>query len=186
MWHLLLITQHWARKDTRKYQTSSARPKLIEMLWYQLSATYLVQLQNPQILQPVALLMFRVEAIPMFLLTVPIQICQVKLVICFMGRSSISTLNVYTNDIYPNNWTFDSVGKYISVNQFGLFSLLCLVYLKLARIVDVYLLPSHFYNMCTFMSVGHASMKKTSNIYISGSKLSIVYLDFHLNPYIFI
>jgi hypothetical protein len=39
--------------------------------------TYLVK--PPQILQPVALLMFRVEAIPMFLLTVPIQICQVKL-----------------------------------------------------------------------------------------------------------
>ena len=34
--------------------------------------TYLVK--PPQILQPVALLMFRVEAIPMFLLTVPIQI----------------------------------------------------------------------------------------------------------------
>ena len=43
--------------------------------------TYLVK--PPQILQPVALLMFRVEAIPMFLLTVPIQICQVKLVLCF-------------------------------------------------------------------------------------------------------
>ena len=124
MWHLLIITQHWVWKDTRKYQTSSATLKLIEMLWYQLSATYLVKL--PQILQPVALMMFRVEAIPMFLLTVPIQICQVKLVLCFMGRTSISTLNVYTNDIYPNNWAFDSVGKYISVNQFSLFSLLCL------------------------------------------------------------
>jgi hypothetical protein len=56
--------------------------KLIEMLWNQLSATYLVEL--PQILQPVALLMFRVEAIPMFLLTVPIQICQVKLVLSFI------------------------------------------------------------------------------------------------------
>ena len=43
--------------------------------------TYLVK--PPQILQPVALLMFRVEAIPMFLFTVPIQICQVKLVLCF-------------------------------------------------------------------------------------------------------
>ena len=43
--------------------------------------TYLVK--PPQILQPVALLMFRVDAIPMFLLTVPIQICQVKLVLCF-------------------------------------------------------------------------------------------------------
>jgi hypothetical protein len=42
--------------------------------------TYLVK--PPQILQPVTLLMFRVEAIPMFLLTVPIQICQVKLVLC--------------------------------------------------------------------------------------------------------
>jgi hypothetical protein len=45
------------RKNTRKYQTSSATLKLIEMLWYQLSATYLVQ--HPQIIQPVALLKFR-------------------------------------------------------------------------------------------------------------------------------
>ena len=50
--------------------------------------TYLVK--PPQILQPVALLMFRVEAIPMFLLTVPIQICQVKLVRCFTAWSSIT------------------------------------------------------------------------------------------------
>ena len=52
--------------------------------------TYLVK--PPQILQPVALLMFRVEAIPMFLLTVPIQICQVKLVLCFTAWSSILTI----------------------------------------------------------------------------------------------
>ena len=50
--------------------------------------TYLVK--PPQILQPVALLMFRVEAIPMFLLTVPIQICQVKLVLFFTAWSSIT------------------------------------------------------------------------------------------------
>ena len=39
MWHLLIITQQWVRKDTRKYQTSSAtlKVKLIEMLWYQCS-----------------------------------------------------------------------------------------------------------------------------------------------------
>ena len=49
--------------------------------------TYLVK--PPQILQPVALLMFRVEAIPMLLFTVPIQICQVKLVLCFTAWSSI-------------------------------------------------------------------------------------------------
>ena len=42
--------------------------------------TYLVK--PPQILQPVAL--------PMFLLTVPIQICQVKLVLCFTAWSSIT------------------------------------------------------------------------------------------------
>ena len=57
--------------------------------------TYLVK--PPQIIQPVALLMFRVEAIPMFLLTVPIQICEVKLVLCFTAWSSI------TNNLYPNN-----------------------------------------------------------------------------------
>ena len=50
--------------------------------------TYLVK--PPQILQPVALLMFRVEAIPMFFLTVPIQICQVKLVLCFTAWTSIA------------------------------------------------------------------------------------------------
>ena len=50
--------------------------------------TYLVK--PPQILQPVALLMFRVEPIPMFLLTVPIQIGQVKLVLCFTAWSSIT------------------------------------------------------------------------------------------------
>ena len=50
--------------------------------------TYLVK--RPQIIQPVAL-MFRVEAIPMLLLTaVPIQICQVKLVLCFTAWSSIT------------------------------------------------------------------------------------------------
>ena len=54
--------------------------------------SYLVK--PPQILQPVALLMYRVEAIPMFLLTVPIQICQVKLVLCFTAWSQM--VNVYT------------------------------------------------------------------------------------------
>jgi hypothetical protein len=48
---------------------------------------YLVK--PPQILQPVALLMFRVEVIQMFLPIVPIQICQAKLVLCFTGQSSI-------------------------------------------------------------------------------------------------
>jgi hypothetical protein len=93
MWHLLIITQHWVRKDTRKYQTSSVTLKLIklEMLWYQCSfqQTYLVK--SPQILQPVALLMFRVEVIQMFLPIVPIQICQAKLVLCFTGQSSMFT-----------------------------------------------------------------------------------------------
>ena len=41
VWHPLVITQQWVRKDTRRYQTSSATLKLLEMLWYhvQLSAT---------------------------------------------------------------------------------------------------------------------------------------------------
>ena len=46
----------------------------------------------PQILQPVALLMFRVEVIQMLLPNVPIQICQAKLVLCFTGQSSMSTV----------------------------------------------------------------------------------------------
>ena len=51
--------------------------------------TYL--LKPPQILQPVALLMFRVEVIQMFLPIVAMQICQAKLVLCFTGQSSMST-----------------------------------------------------------------------------------------------
>ena len=61
--------------------------------------TYLVK--PPQILQPVALLMFRVEAIPMFLLTVPIQICQVKLVLCFTAWSSTGPCH------YPGKYTIN-------------------------------------------------------------------------------
>ena len=57
--------------------------------------SYLVK--PPQILQPVALLMFRVEAIPMFLLTVPIHICQVKLVLCFTAWSSITNAECVHN-----------------------------------------------------------------------------------------
>ena len=64
---------------------------------------YLVK--PPQILQPVALLMFRVEAIPMFLFIVPIQICQVKLVLCFTAWSSktnademVNVYTIFTND----------------------------------------------------------------------------------------
>ena len=86
--------------------------------------TYFVK--PPQILQPVALLMFRVEAIPMFLLTVPIQICQVKLVLCFTAWSSITNgefhvYTIFTNDLYPNNWAFDCLTSLvnISVNQFS-------------------------------------------------------------------
>ena len=71
--------------------------------------TYLVK--PPQILQPVALLMFRVEAIPMFLFTVPIQICQVKLVQCFTTWSSITTL-------YNKTWTTWQLGKKCGVCSF--------------------------------------------------------------------
>ena len=64
--------------------------------------SYLVK--PPQILQPVALLMYRVEAIPMFLLTVPIQICQVKLVLCFTAwPQMVNVYTIFTNDLYPNN-----------------------------------------------------------------------------------
>jgi hypothetical protein len=56
------------RKDTRKYQTSSADSNTeSETNRNAFQQTYLVK--PPQILQAVALLMFRVEAIPMFLLT---------------------------------------------------------------------------------------------------------------------
>ena len=77
------------RKDTRKYQTSSASGNTeSETNRNAFQQTYLVK--PPQILQPVALLIFRVEVVPMFLLTVPIQICQVKLVLCFTAWSSIT------------------------------------------------------------------------------------------------
>jgi hypothetical protein len=54
--------QVYKGEEAKKYQTSSAtlKVKLTEMLF---SKTYLVK--PPQIIQPVALLMFRVEAIPM-------------------------------------------------------------------------------------------------------------------------
>ena len=85
---------------------------------------YLVK--PPHILQPVALLMFRVEAIPMLLLTVPIQICQVKLVLCFTAWSSITNGECVHNfhkwliSQLLSIWVFDIVVKYISVNQFSL------------------------------------------------------------------
>jgi hypothetical protein len=164
---IIIITQHWVRKNTRKYQTSSATLKLIEMVWYQLSATYLVK--HPQIIQPVALLKFRVEAIPMFLLTVPIQICQVKLVLCFTGGppcQHTELVNVHTHD----NWAFECLTALVNTflwissvcwnkRLIFLFSLLCLFCLKNARIVYVYMLPSHVCNMCTFMSVVHTSWR---------------------------
>ena len=147
MWHLLIITQHWVRKDTRKYQTSSATLKLIEMLWYQCSfqQTYLVK--PPQILQPVALLMFRVEVIQMFLATVSIQICQAKLVLCFMGQSSMSThwMWMCTQILITVLYCLTAlVNTFLWISSvcwnkwlIFLFSLLCLGYIKLARTVDV-------------------------------------------------
>ena len=101
----------------------------------------------------------------MFLLTAPIQICEVKLVLCFTGRSSV---NVNTNDIHPNNWAFECLTALVNTflwissvcwNKLLMFLLsrLFLVYLKLAWIVNVYLLPSYVYDMCTFMSVVHTS-----------------------------
>jgi hypothetical protein len=63
--------------------------------------TYLVK--PPQILQPVALLMFRVEAIPMFLFTVPIQICQVKLVnLCSNCCKPLHTIFIKNMSMFPN------------------------------------------------------------------------------------
>jgi hypothetical protein len=70
-------------------------------------------------------------------------------------------VNVYTN---PHNCLvlFDSVGKYISVNQFSLlkwvinlsvFSSVPNLLRTLARIVDMYLLPSHVYNLYTYYDV---------------------------------
>ena len=132
------------------------------MLWYQLSATYLVQLQHAQMLQPVALLVFRVEVIQMFLPIVPIQICQAKLVLCFTGQSSMSTHWMCTEiRENPHNWALYCLTALVNTflwissacwNKWliFLFSLLCLDYLKFARIVDVYCVKS-----VPFMSVVH-------------------------------
>ena len=57
---------------------------------------YLVK--PPQIIQPVALLMFHVEAIPKSLLTVPIQICQAgdpHLTCCYHIGTVMETLTVH-------------------------------------------------------------------------------------------
>ena len=92
--------------------------------------TYLVK--PPQILQPVSLLMFRVEAIPMFLLTVPIQICQVKLVLGFTAWSSITNGEcvhnfhkwlIYSYKLYPNNWAFECLTSLL--NTFPWISSVC-------------------------------------------------------------
>ena len=61
--------------------TETNRNALVPVCSFQ--QTYLVK--PPQILQPVALLMFRVEVIQMFLPVVPIQICQAK----FLWISSV-------------------------------------------------------------------------------------------------
>ena len=126
--------------------------------------TYLVK--PPQILQPVALLMFRVEAIPMFLFTVPMQICQVKLVLCFTAWSSISykwwmCTQFSQMTKYPNNWAFECLTSLLNTFPWissvcwdkwliFLFSLLYLVYLKHARIVYTCMcvLLSHVYKLC--------------------------------------
>jgi hypothetical protein len=139
MWHLLIITQHWVRKDTRKYQTSSATLKLIEMFWYQCSfqQTYLVK--PPQIIHPVALLMFRVEVIQMFLPIVPIQICKAKLVLCFTGQSSMSTHWMWICTQIPITEPCILWISSVCWNKWliFLFALLCLGYIKLAQTVDV-------------------------------------------------
>jgi hypothetical protein len=107
--------------------------------------------------------------IPMFLLTVPIQICQVKLVLCFTGGppcQHTELVNVHTND----NWAFECLTALVNTflwiisvcwnkRFIFLFSLLCLFCSKNARIVYVYMLPSHVCNMCTFMSVVHTSWR---------------------------
>jgi len=72
----------------------------------------------------------------------------------------------------PNNWAFECLTALVNTfpwissvcsnkSLIFLFSPLCPVYLKLARIVDVYLLPSHAYNLSTFMSVVHTSWRMT-------------------------
>ena len=88
MWHLLIITKTLSEERHKKISNilSNTESETNRNAFQQ---PYLVK--PPQILQPVALLMFRVEVIQMLLPIVPIQICQAKLVLCFTGQSSMST-----------------------------------------------------------------------------------------------
>ena len=86
MWRGHIICKY---QGIHMWNQSLATPKRIEMLWYQLSSTYLVQLQHPQIIQPVALLMFRVEVIPMFLPTNMSR--EISSTCMFTEQSSMST-----------------------------------------------------------------------------------------------
>jgi hypothetical protein len=61
--------------------STTLKVKLTEMFWYQCSFQQAYLVKPPQIIQPVALLMFRVDVIQMFRPLVPIQICQAKLVL---------------------------------------------------------------------------------------------------------
>ena len=125
--------------------------------------TYLVK--PPQILQPVALLMFRVEAIPMFLLTVPIQNMSSQISSMIYGVVIHNKWWMCTQfsqmTKYPNNWAFECLTSLLNTFPWissvcwdkwliFLFSLLYLVYLKHARIVYTCMcvLLSHVYKLC--------------------------------------
>ena len=149
-------------KNTRKYQKSSAIPRLIEMVpvvsnlprttptWTTSTASSTSDVScrsNPNVPSYCANTNMSSEISSMF----------------YGAVLHVNTLNVYTN---PHNWALHCLTVLVNTllwissvcwNKWliFLFALLCLVYLTLGRIVDVYLLPSHVYNLCTFMSVVH-------------------------------
>ena len=150
MWHLLIITQHWVRKDTRKYQTSSATLKLIEIINALVPVQFSANLprktstnstasstsdvscrSNPNVSSYCANTNMSSEISSMF----------------YGAVLHVNTLNVnlYTN---PHNWALYCLTALVNTflwissvcwNEWliFLFSLLCLGYIKLALTVDV-------------------------------------------------
>ena len=177
MWHLLIITQHWVRKDTRKYQTSSAtlklKVKLIEMLWYNVPVQFSANLPRKISTNSTASSTSDVSCrsnpdVPSYSSNTNMssQISSMFYGVVIHNKwwngESLNVCTIFTNDLYPNNSAFECLTSL--VNTFPwissvcwdkwlifLFSLLCLVYLKHARIVDICVRCFHMFTNC----VGH-------------------------------
>lgn len=156
------------KKDTKRYQISSATLKLIiEMLWYHVQLSDTSTSTNPAA-SSTSDVSRRINPDVRFYRTNINTICQAKLVACLTtGQSPMSThwmciqipitetLTALVTTLYCESIHLGCWNKWIIFQ----FYLLILVYLQLARVVDVYLLLSHVYSVCTFMSVVHMRYK---------------------------